>query len=513
MIRSIRYTLTLWYLGILAVILSLFGWILYTTQVAGYNRGINRALVLQASSIADTIEAFWDAERSTPSAGPGNWLGAPAATLQEVFDTGQLPALVNRWTEKSDHVRSGRRAFRILSHGGAPLATSTPFASLKVPLTPSVLAGAQNQHAAYETFYVPGAERFRVLTYPVLFGGRVVYHIQVAGSLQEQDAALANLRRWLLWLVPLTLLGTIAVGWFLANQAMAPVGRMIRQARIVSAERLDQRLDVPRSGDELERLAVTFNDMLARLEHAFRRLRQFSAAASHELRTPLTVMKGELEVVLRKPRQSEEYLEVLRTHLQTIDEMSHLVEELLMLARSDAVEGAVEHRPVELGALIKQVSDIWRRVAEKKGVRLDLRVTGPVWARGEPRLLERLVSNLLDNAIRHTPAKGRVSLVTERLNNHACLVVRDTGPGISPEEMPHIFDRFFKRPSSSEGSSGLGLGLCRWIVEAHAGRIEVTSQPSKGAAFTVWLPLAPPAADQAGPDRAPASPSRAARSK
>ncbi|MGH2349844.1 MAG: sensor histidine kinase, partial [bacterium] len=313
--------------------------------------------------------------------------------------------------------------------------------------------------------------------------------IQTAGSLKHVDDSLAGLRLWLLWLTPLTLLGTSAIGWFLATTALRPVGRMTRQAQRIGAERLEDRLDVPKTGDELERLAATFNDLLARLEHAFRRMRQFSAAASHELRTPLTAMKGELEVVLRKPRRPEEYRSVLHTHLQLVDEMAHLVAELLMLARSDAVKGAVEFRPVEIGALIRQVSDLWCRSAEAKGIRITIATPKRVWVRGEPRLLERVVANLLDNAIRHTPAGGRITVRSERHGEQACLIVQDTGPGIPAGELPHIFDRFFKPPAATNGSStGLGLGLCRWIVEAHAGRIDIISPPAQGATFTVWFP-------------------------
>ena len=248
------------------------------------------------------------------------------------------------------------------------------------------------------------------------------------------------------------------------------------------------------TGDELQRLGVTFNDMLARLESTFHRLRQFSAAASHELRTPLTVMRGELEVALRKPRDPEEYQRVLRTHLDTVNDMAHTVEELLTLARSESVDGAIEWRPVELSGLARQVSETWRKVAKPKSVTVDVPAKAPVWVRGEPRLLERIIANLLDNAVRHTPPKGRVTLRTERQGQEACLIVEDTGPGIDSDEMPQIFNRFFKPWSKTDGSksTGLGLGLCRWIAEAHHGRIEVSSPPGRGATFVVWLPVIPP---------------------
>jgi heavy metal sensor kinase len=491
-IRSIRYTLTLWYVGVITAILCLFGWVLYANVDASLNRDVNKVLASQSASVASTVAAFWQAERAAPGLGPGNWIAAPSDTLPELIDAGRLPELVTRWAEKTGRLETVQ-PIRLLDRGGRPLAETAGFTQIGLRLTEVAVAEAKQGHDVYETLQ-SSEGRIRLMTHPVVEGKRVFYFVQAAASLSQADASLAGLRLWLLWLIPSTLFVTGAVGWFLANTALRPVGHMITQAQRIGAEHLDERLDVPRSGDELEQLAVTFNHMLARLEGAFRRLRQFSAAASHELRTPLTVMKGELEVALRKPRDSEEYQRVLRTHLETIEEMAHTVEELLALARSEAVEGAIERRPVELGGLVHQISERWKPLATAKAVRVEVPVHESVWVHGEQRLLERLISNLLDNAIRHTPSNGLVIVQSERWENQACLKVKDTGPGIPPEEFPHLFDRFFK-PRSSDAkalSTGLGLGLCRWIVEAHRGRIEVASPPQQGAIFTVWLPLTPP---------------------
>ncbi|MBI4342756.1 MAG: HAMP domain-containing protein [Candidatus Omnitrophica bacterium] len=491
-VRSIRQTVTLWYVGILALTLGLFSGLLYTTVSRSLARHVNRTLELQAASVADTIQAFWSAERAAPLAGPGNWAGSPSDTLQDVLDAGQLPVLVQRWADKTGSLQTDR-AIRLVDRFGRPIAESDAFTRLTLPLEAATLEQARRGDHVYGTIVHAGGLRVQLLTYPVILGGRILYLIQVATSLEHVDTSLARLQLWLIWLTPITLLGTSAIGWFLATQAMEPVGRMTRQAQRISAEHLDERLDVPPTRDELERLAVTFNDLLTRLETAFRRLRQFSAAASHELRTPLTVMKGELEVILRKPRPADEYQRVLRTQLEAVDEMAQLVEELLMLARSDAAKGEVERRPVELGALAREVGDVWRRLADPKRIRVEVAASDPVWVLGERRLLERLVANLLDNAIRHTPANGQIRIMTECRAEQGRLVVADTGPGIPSEELPHLFDRFFKRPASADGSStGLGLGLCRWIVEAHGGRIDLASVPGRpGATFAVCLPRAP----------------------
>jgi heavy metal sensor kinase len=486
--RSIRYILTLWSQGILAAILIVFSWVLYATFSAGLVQNANKELSLRAASVAANLLAFWQAERAAPLAGPGNWDASPSGTIEDVITAGQLPTLVARWAERTDGLQSGW-PIRILDRAGRLIAESAGSAQLGFPVNDPAIAQAQQGQDVSETLRIHD-QRVMLWTHPVIHDGRVRYLVQTAGSLQAVDQSLAELRTWLFWLTPLTLVATSAIGWFLATMALQPVGLMTAQARRIGAERLDERLPVPKTGDELERLATTFNDMLARLEQAFRRMRQFSAAASHELRTPLTVLKGELEVVLRRPRPPEEYRRVIETQLEIIDEMSHLVEELLMLARSDSIASAVEFKPIELGALVRQVSDLWRRPAESKGIHLDIATPEPLWVRGEARLLERVVGNLLDNAIRHTPSDGRVTLRSERFRDQVRVVVRDTGPGIPLDEIPHLFDRFFKPPATkAEGSStGLGLGLCRWIVEAHAGRIEIVSPPNQGATFTVWFP-------------------------
>jgi signal transduction histidine kinase len=221
-----------------------------------------------------------------------------------------------------------------------------------------------------------------MVTRPVLDGQNVLYLVQAAAWRSSMDGSLRRLRLWLFLLVPLTLIVTSSVGWALGSTAMRPIDRMITQARQIGVGSLNERIDVPQTRDALERLAVTFNDLLSRLEAAFKRMRQFSATASHELRTPLTAMKGELEVALRRPRDPEEYQRVLRAHLQTIDEMTATVEELLGLARSEAAEGAIEWRPVELVSLAHQVNDSWRSLVASKHIRLTVQASKPVWVEG-----------------------------------------------------------------------------------------------------------------------------------
>jgi heavy metal sensor kinase len=488
--RSLRQVLTGWYLSSLAVALCLFSGILYMTISTSLMNDLDQAVRLQTDLTSDTLFAFWRAERAAAMQGPGNWMGAPTETFRGTIDQGRLPELVARWTRKTGQPQSGD-LIQLLARDGRPLLASSAFTDNDIPVNPAAIEKALQGHPTYETARLSDGRRVRIVTRPILDNGGILYLVQAAAWCAFMDRSLQRLRLWLLLLVPLTLIVTSAIGWALGTAAMRPIDRMITQARQIGVGRLHERIDVPQTRDPLERLAVTFNDLLGRLEAAFKRMRQFSAAASHELRTPLTAMKGELEVALRRPRDVEEYQRVLRTHLQTIDEMTATVEELLGLARSEAAEGAIEWRPVELVAATHRASEPWRSLVASKQIRVLVEAAGPVWVEGEQRLLERLVANLVDNAVRHTPAQGRVMLKVEAAGGRARLTVRDTGSGIPPEELPHIFDRFFKprTPSHGASSTGLGLGLCRWIVEAHHGHIEVASHPGEGVTVTVSLPV------------------------
>jgi heavy metal sensor kinase len=489
MIRSIRFTLTLWYAGIFTLILGAFGWALYQNVSSSLARDVDRELALRADGVANAIHSYWEAKRQAVA--PGNWEGAPAGSLKEVAALGQFPALVRQWAEETGHLQAGRPA-AVLDHNGRLLAVSSRYPIFAQATVEEALAAAEHRPIIFHTVSLAEG-RTRLVTRPMVDGGVRFGFVQGAASLAGSDTSLARLRLWLWWLIPFTLLLIGTVGWFLTDKALQPVDAMVRMAQHISAQRLEERLVVPKTGDELERLAITINDMLGRLERAFKRLRQFSAAASHELRTPLTVMKGELEVTLRRPRETEEYRQTLETHLKTIDEMTHTVEELLMLARGEAVDSAVEWKPVNITDLLHEAIKPWQVLAAGKGLKIQIHADGPAWVRGERRLLERIITNLTDNAVRHLGEHGVVTISVDKGHGQVRLRVQDNGPGIPPEELSQLFDRFFKPRSGSAngggGAAGLGLGLCRWIAEVHRGRIEASSAEGQGATFTVWLPM------------------------
>jgi heavy metal sensor kinase len=291
---------------------------------------------------------------------------------------------------------------------------------------------------------------------------------------------------------PFALLLAGGGGWLLAHRALTPVARMTEAARRIGAAHLAERLQETGTGDELDRLATTLNAMLSRLDDAFHQMRRFSADASHELQTPLTILKGELEVALRTPRRPEAYQEVLRSALEEIDRIATLVEGLMLLARADAGMLRLDLRPVELDQLLQDVYGRTKVLADAKHLTLCLGIVEPVAIEGDYERLRRLLLNLVDNAIKYTPAGGQVTLSVQYCTQWASLHVSDTGIGLSQAEQEHIFQRFYRTATArSQGAEGSGLGLCiaYSIAAAHGGSIQVDSTPGRGSRFTVLLPL------------------------
>jgi heavy metal sensor kinase len=331
----------------------------------------------------------------------------------------------------------------------------------------------------------------RSIQHTLVIGGST-YEIQVATRMDDFYEALALFRRRLYLLVPLVLLLASAAGYWTSRRALAPVDQITQAAQQFNTSSLGSRVAVPRSRDELQRLAQTLNAMLDRVERGVNQITQFTADASHELRTPVTVMRTRAELALRHPRGSGEYRETLeRLHAELI-QTSELIDKLMLLARADSGADLVRFIPVDLTALLQRVLSQTAPLAEAKGLRVESQFADhPVWVPADPELLGRLFTILVDNAIKYTPAPGQVFVELGAAAGAATVLVRDTGIGITAADLPHVFERFYrsdKARSRETGGAGLGLSIARWIAEAHNGGLRVESAAGSGAAFIVTLP-------------------------
>ena len=341
-------------------------------------------------------------------------------------------------------------------------------------------------------------DQLRFLSRRVAVDGRT-YTIQAAAPLRDLEGGLRTAAWLLAPAVPLALLVAAAGGYWLSRRALAPVDRITQTARLISVDSLSRRLDVAPTGDELERLSQTLNEMIARLENAFQKITRFTADASHELRTPLAVMRTTAEVALRAP-QGEEQRAALEHIVAEIERTSHLVENLLLIAKADSGAADLKKRRVDIVEAVREACSEASVLARVKGLRFDTELPdASVWVNGDRDALRRLFLILLDNAVKYTPAGGSLAVVVGAENGHVLGTVRDSGIGIAPEHLPHVFDRFYRADrarSRADGGAGLGLAIGRWIAEVHGGRLRVESEPQLGSAFHVELPHAP--ADSGG---------------
>lgn len=458
-LRSVRLRLTLWYVLLLAIIVAAFSAGIYLTLRHNLYANLDDSIQNRANILLDIVRY-----------------------------EGSRPTLAGRVSSVDPN--TGEHFVRVFDTSGATTFDSSAAAG-DVPVDTSAIERALSGKPSTRRVSVDG-EPMRVRTLPIERNEGIAGVLEVGLSEGDVSDTLQTLLVILAFAYPVTLAVASLGGAFLAGRALSPIDRLTRLARRMSAEDLSQRLNLRLPDDEMGRLARTFDEMIGRLDDSFRRQRQFTADASHELRTPLTAIKGQLEVALRRPREAAAYREVLQTVNEEVDRLIRLVGSLLTLAKADAGQIPIASEAVRLGELITAAVEQVRPVVRQRG--LDVRVEpGPdVTLQADEDLLLQLLLNLLDNAVKYTPAGGHVTVGWSLDGQHVELWVRDTGIGIASEHLPHIFARFYRvdeARSRAEGGAGLGLSICRWIAEAHGGSVSVQSVPAQGTAFMVKLPL------------------------
>jgi heavy metal sensor kinase len=318
--------------------------------------------------------------------------------------------------------------------------------------------------------------------------------IYVAYPLEPLNEVLDNLFSSFRFLVPLTLLISVIGGWFLAHQSLKPVDTVTRAARDITVQNLNKRLPTHHVEDEIGRLTEQFNDMIGRLQESFAQIQQFSADASHELRTPLTIMRGEIEVALRNARLPRSTRDLLQSTHDELVRLSSIVDSLMTLVKSDSGRQVFNFEPVRLDTMIEELFADAKLLAKSKGIVVRLSRCEPMTIQGDTTRLKQLFLNLIDNAIKYTASRGKISLALKREDGAAVVSIKDTGIGIHRRHQTKIFERFYRIERSRNGDvagSGLGLSIAKWIAEAHHGSIEVKSRENRGSTFIVNLPISP----------------------
>ena len=292
--------------------------------------------------------------------------------------------------------------------------------------------------------------------------------------------------------MPVMLVAIGILGWFAAGRALSPLQRVVEAAQTVSAGNLSLRIEPLGTGDELDELIGTFNSMMERLEANFDQMKRFSMDASHELRTPLTAIRGQLEVAQLTAKTTEDFRRAIATALEDVERLGRIVQSLLQLAQAEAGQIRLNFEPELLAEVAARQLARFRPLADAKGIRLELEADNGCMAMVDRLQVERLIDNLLSNAVKYTQQGGCVTVRVKSEAEEAVIEVADTGLGIAPQHLPHIFDKFYRvREGEKTAGRGVGLGLAfvEWIARAHGGRVGVESEPGKGSAFRVHLPV------------------------
>jgi heavy metal sensor kinase len=430
--------------------------------------------------------AMWVGWSYTLSSGRDRTLSRRAARALEVLAniSGQPAALrFARYDEFVDATPEGN-LIEIFDSAGRMLYPKNPSAPKDFPWPPKNWTGADR----YRNLMYRGRE-YRVLQYPASFHAEKLL-IVVGGQLEDNRQMLARFTTGLIEIIPLLLAGAALAGYFMSRRALQPVGQLTAAVRSLSIGNLAERLPIGQTGDELQRLAETCNDMLARLETAVAQIKRFTADASHELRSPLSYIFMVSECALRHPNLPEECREWFEDILAESQEATHLLEDMLLLARADAGHVDIPFERTDLVPLVEDALDRARAPAETKRHHVKLHcVDGPFEVRGDQSSLRRLIWTLVDNAIKYTPEGGRVEILLEGNETQVRLRVRDTGVGIPAHLLPRVFERFFRAdPARSQTGTGLGLAIAKWIADVHQADLAVESEEGAGSVFTVAFP-------------------------
>ncbi|MEP7218259.1 MAG: ATP-binding protein, partial [Bacteroidota bacterium] len=399
------------------------------------------------------------------------------------------------WTAIYEHIILNPRNFmiQVMDTNGTIVYRSDNLGKDSLHLPGSFITTAQDSTVQFISVDQPirgkeGTQRLRI----ALARSRSAY-IVAGYQVDEVQSLLDQFFSTLILLAPAVLLLSMVGGWFLAKTTLHPVDEITRTAQDITASNLSRRLPIPKSNDEIGRLSETLNDMISRLESSFERIRQFTADASHELRTPLTILTGELELALRTRKSPEDYQDVLSSALQEVLRLSHVVESLLLLSRTDMGQISLIKEPTDLTETLEEVADAATILGTQKNIYISFRHSQALFIEADRAKLYQMFLNLVDNAIKYTPEGGMITVGSKAREHEVVFFVRDTGEGVDPKQQDLIFEKFRQAESRKHGlksDRGLGLAFCKMAVDAHGGRIWIESAPDIGSTFFVALPIA-----------------------
>ncbi|MDB6122803.1 MAG: integral rane sensor signal transduction histidine kinase [Pedosphaera sp.] len=463
--RSIRFRLVIWYAGLLMAVFVLLGILMYGGLKLYLEQSLSRAQISRAHQIAGTL-------------------------LANIGKTGEAYVVneINAWfaPETND------RFIRITTEGSSVLYASSSPRDMSFDASHVPLYREPKKEGSWRRQKLPDNKELLIASTPYQTTGGKRYLVEVGASLEPIHDVLHRLIVLLVVGLAVMMLVATSGGSFLVQRALAPVDRISRSAEQISLHNLKDRLPIAKTGDELERLSISLNHMIARLEDAFQHNRRFIADASHELRTPLTIMRGELESIVEGAYFASEVQVTAASILEEVERLTRIVEGLFAISRLDAGEAQKEMVRFDLAKLATSTAEQMCLLAEDKDISISCNAPADVMVQGDRPRLKQVIVNLLDNAIKYTPAGGKIKMSILACDDEAILEVEDNGIGIPTEAHPRIFERFFRvdqARSREMGGAGLGLSIVKSICTAHGGHVGFQSTEGKGSRFKVELPL------------------------
>ena len=460
--RSLRFRIAAWYAGLLTGALLIFGVSVYVGLERYLYSNLQRALSAESRTIGTQLLSQHPFKRA-------NWL---ETEIEEAY----APEANSRF------IRVIQQGVGVVYVSGPPKdgsfdPTQVPLPNMDQQLSRKILIEGRRLLIEGERFTTPDGTR---------------YIVETGLPYQQIEVVLHGLLLTFGLYMPFIIFVAVGSGYWLMRRSLQPVDEITRRAEGITSTNLSERLPVIRTGDELERLSVSLNRMIERLDDAFQHINRFSADASHELRTPLTILQLELEGIAQSQRLNPSLTDQIGSALEETHRMSHIVESLLAISRLDAGEAKIVMTRIDLGQLAASTTEQMKLLAEEKSIRLTSVVANDVYVEGDRSHLQQVVVNLVANAIKYTQDGGEVEMRVRCKANAAILEVSDNGAGIPDYALPHVFERFYradKARSRESGGAGLGLAIVKAICTAHGAELYVTSREGMGSVFTVELPL------------------------
>jgi heavy metal sensor kinase len=487
-IKSIRFKNTLIFTIILMVLFVIFGLIVYINLQTMLSNDIDVFLQATAYNVADSINTLWETERQKTDI-------INNRTIDKIINQ-YFPRIIKSWISNNgiEDPKYLNLLVQIFDKKGGLITSSRAVPNIIKSMSDSSYNSVSRGKRYFEDIQIeisPGKSlTLRFLSIPIIIDNNIAYTVRVAMSFRSMYFSLANLQLILFIILPLTIITSSSIILFVTNLTLNPVNKIINTIRQITAKNLKLRIDIPESKDEVRKLADTFNEMLERLETSFFSQKQLVEDLYHELKTPLSIIRGEIEVTLKKERDGATYKSILTSNIEEIDKLSKIIENLLMISKFESKLIVFNIEKININEIINEIIGTFNILTEPKRIKINVDEEKHIVISGDLKQIKTLFINLIDNCIKYNKDGGRIDIRIYKEQTYAHIEISDTGYGIPEKELPYIFDRYYRAIKTKKMiGAGLGLNISKSIIDAHNGKIDVVSRVNEGTKFSITLPL------------------------